>query len=320
MDLYFTVKNTIIEPVNPQPVIIAESCKYINVHFEFTTDEWNEGERTAYFTGQPIILNDDNTCYLPIVPKGIISVGVGCVKSDGTVFYTNKLMISITESAKPRSMQAICLPGIYEQIMQKFAELEDKISQEAIEKALEEYFINNPIDTLTEEEVIQIATDVLNNYKDSVPEWTKTPNKPTYTASEIAFADGQTFQEKYNSGQLKGQNGDTGPQGPQGEQGPMGPQGDTGPQGETGATGPTGPQGQSATITGATATVDDTSGTPTVNVVAGGTELARSFQFSFSGLKGKTPVKGTDYFTETDKQEIVQDVLNAIPNGDEVMY
>ena len=305
MDLYFTVKNTIIEPVNPQPVIIADSYKYINVHFEFTTDEWNEGERTAYFTGQPIILNDDNTCYLPIVPKGIISVGVGCVKSDGTVFYTNKLMISITESAKPRSLQAICLPGIYEQIMQKFAELEDKISQEAIEKAVEEYFINNPIDTLTEEEVIQIATNVLNNYKDSVPEWTKTPNKPTYTASEIVFADGQTFQEKYNDGQLKG---DTGPQGPQGEQGP------------TGETGPQGQDGQSATITGVTATVDDTSGTPTVNVVAGGTELARSFQFNFTGLKGKTPVKGTDYFTETDKQEIVQDVLNAIPNGDEVGY
>ncbi|OUQ53067.1 hypothetical protein B5E58_13305, partial [Tyzzerella sp. An114] len=192
-----------------------------------------------------------------------------------------------------------------EQIMQKFAELEDKISQESIEKAVEEYFINNPIDTLTEEEVIQIATNVLNNYKDSVPEWTKTPNKPTYTASEIAFADGQTFQEKYNSGQLKGQNGDTGPQGPQGEQGP---------------TGETGPTGQSATITGATATVDDTTGTPAVNVVAGGTELTRSFQFNFSGLKGKTPVKGVDYFTETDKQEIVQDVLNAIPNGDEVGY
>ncbi|OUQ53069.1 hypothetical protein B5E58_13300, partial [Tyzzerella sp. An114] len=221
------------------------------------------------------------------------------------VFYTNKLMISITESAKPRSLQAICLPGIYEQIMQKFAELEDKISQESIEKAVEEYFINNPIDTLTEEEVTQIATNVLNNYKDSVPEWIKTPNKPTYTASEIAFADGQTFQEKYNDGQLKG---DTGPQGPQGEQGP------------TGETGPQGQDGKSATITGATATIDDTSGTPTVNVVAGGTELARSFQFDFTGLKGKTPVKGTDYFTETDKQEIVQDVLNAIPNGDEVGY
>ena len=28
---------------------------------------------------------------------------------------------------------------------------------------------------------------------------------------------------------------------------------------------------------------------------------------------GKTPVKGTDYWTEADKQEIVQDVLNALP-------
>lgn len=31
------------------------------------------------------------------------------------------------------------------------------------------------------------------------------------------------------------------------------------------------------------------------------------------GLDGKTPVKGTDYFTEADKQELVTDVLNALP-------
>lgn len=33
----------------------------------------------------------------------------------------------------------------------------------------------------------------------------------------------------------------------------------------------------------------------------------------FKGNDGKTPVKGTDYFTEEDKQEFVIDVLNALP-------
>lgn len=35
---------------------------------------------------------------------------------------------------------------------------------------------------------------------------------------------------------------------------------------------------------------------------------------------GHTPVKGTDYWTEADKAEIVQDVLAALPDGDEVSY
>lgn len=38
------------------------------------------------------------------------------------------------------------------------------------------------------------------------------------------------------------------------------------------------------------------------------------------GDKGDTPIKGTDYWTEEDKQEIVKDVLAALPNGDEAMY
>ena len=35
---------------------------------------------------------------------------------------------------------------------------------------------------------------------------------------------------------------------------------------------------------------------------------------------GRTPQKGTDYWTETEKDEFVQDVLKAMPDGDEVEY
>ncbi len=38
------------------------------------------------------------------------------------------------------------------------------------------------------------------------------------------------------------------------------------------------------------------------------------------GSDGYTPIKGVDYYTETEKAEFVQEVLSALPNGDEVSY
>lgn len=39
-----------------------------------------------------------------------------------------------------------------------------------------------------------------------------------------------------------------------------------------------------------------------------------------NGADGYTPVKGTDYWTDADKQGIVSDVLSVLPDGDEVSY
>ena len=38
------------------------------------------------------------------------------------------------------------------------------------------------------------------------------------------------------------------------------------------------------------------------------------------GDPGTTPAKGVDYYTEADKQEMVQLVLAAIPSSEEVNY
>lgn len=65
-----------------------------------------------------------------------------------------------------------------------------------------------------------------------------------------------------------------------GVEGPQGPQGETGPQGATGAIGPQGPQGP----TGATGS---------------------------QGPAGYTPVKGVDYFTQADINEILGEVQNV---------
>lgn len=83
-----------------------------------------------------------------------------------------------------------------------------------------------------------------------------------------------------------GAKGDVGATGPAGPVGPQGPAGAHGKDGANGETGPQGPKGDP--------------GTP--------------------GATGHTPVKGTDYWTAADKQEIVNDVLAALPDGTEVSY
>lgn len=98
---------------------------------------------------------------------------------------------------------------------------------------------------------------------------------------------------------------------------------------------------------GATATVDNNIGTPTVSVTPSKSNGKTTLTFSFKNLKGEkgdkgdpleysdltesekeslrgqdgtTPIKGTHYWTDSDKAEIVNDVLAELPNGNEVAY
>lgn len=87
----------------------------------------------------------------------------------------------------------------------------------------------------------------------------------------------------------KGDAGATGPAGPAGPQGHAGAPGKDGAPGAPGAQGEKGEKGEKGDP-----------GTP--------------------GAAGHTPVKGTDYWTEADKQEIVNNVLAALPDGTEVSY
>ena len=63
---------------------------------------------------------------------------------------------------------------------------------------------------------------------------------PLTSADAVTFTDGETFQQKYDSGKLRGQTGATGPKGERGLQGIQGPAGVPGAKGETGARGANG--------------------------------------------------------------------------------
>ena len=112
---------------------------------------------------------------------------------------------------------------------------------------------------------------------------------------------------------LVGPQGPKGDKGDQGIQGPKGDKGDPGAKGEDGAPftyndftpeqlealrGPQGEQG-----------IQGPQGEPGRDGVNGK-----------DGVDGKTPVKGTDYYTEADKQEMVGLVLAALPAAEEVSF
>ena len=96
---------------------------------------------------------------------------------------------------------------------------------------------------------------------------TNTTGTPSVTVTAGGTESARSFNFAFTN--LKGEKGDTGERGI------------TGPQGEPGK------DGTSATIIGATASIDETSGTPSVTVTNGGTPSARSFNFAFTGLKGE---------------------------------
>lgn len=74
--------------------------------------------------------------------------------------------------------------------------------------------------------------------------------------------------------------------------GATGAKGDKGDQGEQGVQGEKGDTGAAAGFGTPTATVDNTTGTPAVEVTASGANTAKVFNFAFTGLKGAKGDKG----------------------------
>lgn len=110
---------------------------------------------------------------------------------------------------------------------------------------------------------------------------------------------------------IQGERGTKGDKGDKGDRGEQGIQGVQGIKGKTGAQGQRGADGTPATHrwSGTTLYITSASGTSSANLKGDKGD---------KGKDGYTPVKGKDYLTYTDKQEMVNAVISALPkyNGE----
>lgn len=120
---------------------------------------------------------------------------------------------------------------------------------------------------------------------------------------------------------VQGERGAEGAKGDKGDKGDRGEQGIQGLKGETGEQGEKGTDGTSATHrwSGTTLYITSASGTSSANLKGEKGDPGTNGKDGTNGTNGKdgvdgyTPVKGKDYFTETDKAEIVSSVIEALP-------
>lgn len=204
------------------------------------------------------------------------------------------------------------------ELVERLDKIEESQDPDAIKNSVEDYLEKNPVEapvqsvngkTGTVELTAEDVGAISNETDPTVPAWAKQPTKPTYTAAEVGAISQDDLQEATNealaqakaSGEFDGADGQDGQDGAPGKDGTSAThswngtvltitsasgtsssdlKGEKGDKGDTGSTGPQGP----------------------------------------AGADGYTPIKGTDYFTESDKTELVNSVLAALPEAEGASY
>lgn len=192
-----------------------------------------------------------------------------------------------------------------EEIKERIDALEEKQDPDAIKNAVEDYLEQNPVEVPVESvngktgKVKLTAEDVGAISQDDLQEATNEALAQAKESGEFDGADGRDGVDgKDGYTPIKGVDYFDGEPGEKGETGEKGDKGDTGEQGIQGIPGEKGEKGDTG---------------------APGADGAKGDKGD-KGDPGYTPVKGTDYYTETDKNEMVSAVLAALPNGDGVSY
>lgn len=155
---------------------------------------------------------------------------------------------------------------------------------------------------------------------DGIISWTNDKDLPNPEPVNIKGTKGDKG-DKGDRGQqgvqgVQGERGEQGQKGDKGDRGEQGVQGVQGAKGETGAQGQKGADGTPATHrwSGTTLYITSASGTSSANLKGDKGDPGTDGK---DGADGYTPIKGTDYFTEDDVQEIAERAAEMvdIPEG-----
>lgn len=168
MVLNFNINNQIITRTDGETPV-ANSRNYLKAKFNFQTREWDEHEKTAIFRQKykvrHVLLDENMECY---VPYELLDAGILCVSVfAGDLITANSCLVKILQSGyeegtKPDDPS----PDIYEQIMKRLDELSaGQVDPEQIKAAVDEYLEENPIKTLSEQDVQNIVSAYVTEHK-----------------------------------------------------------------------------------------------------------------------------------------------------------
>ena len=249
-------------------------------------------------TYQDVVFAGDTAALPALSTPGWASVGLYAGDLHTSRAADLRVLPSVTT---PSGAPANPAPDVYDQLMELIKGL-GGVDPDDIAKAVADYLAAHPIE----------ETDP------TVPEWAKAKTKPTYSAAEVAAISQSDLQAATDAAlaQAKASGAFDGATGPAGPQGPAGAPGKDGTAGADGITPHIGDNGN--WYIGSTDT-----GKPSRGVAgAKGSDGANGKDGAQGekGADGKTPVRGTDYWTAADKQEIVNSVIAALPDGTEVSY
>lgn len=168
MVLNFDINNQIISRTDGETPV-ANSKNYLKAKFNFKTGEWDAHEKTAIFKQKykvrHVLLDENMECYIPyeLLDAGMLSVSVFA----GDLITANSCLVKILQSGYEEGTKPDDpAPDIYEQIMKRLDELSaGQVDPEQIKAAVDEYLEENPIKTLSEQDVQNIVSAYVTEHK-----------------------------------------------------------------------------------------------------------------------------------------------------------
>ena len=218
------------------------------------------------------------------------------------------------------------------ELADRLDKIEESQDPEAIKNAVEDYLEQNPVEVPVQSvngrtgEVKLTAKDLGAISQDDLQEATNETLAQAKASGEFDGKDGQDGQDGYTP--QKGVDYFDGQPGKDGADGEPGQPGKDGNPGKDGVPATHKWSGTTLTITSASGTSSadlkgdkgDKGDTGSQGAPGEKGEKGEPGEKGDKGDPGYTPVKGIDYYTGTDKNEMVSAVLAALPNGDGVSY